>query len=98
MSKLLNNKGGLHAGTAVRFAVVGVRSGGIEAHLEGVSGLAKLVVHGDLLLVDAIGDGILVEDDVVGSSLVVDPESCVTPRVCEFVSSRIISWSINKKI
>lgn len=78
MSKLLNNKGGLHAGTAVRFAVVGVRSGGIEAHLEGVSGLAKLVVHGDLLLVDAIGDGILVEDDVVGSSLVVDPLDSVS--------------------
>ena len=36
---------------------------------------AHLLGHGDGLLVDAGGDGVLVEDDVVGSSLVVDPVS-----------------------
>ena len=92
MSKLLDNKGGLHAGTAVRFAVVAIGSGGIEAHLEGVSRLAELVVHGDLLLVDAIRDVVLVEDDVVGSSLVVDPDNrFVKWSACES------SWSISKK-
>mmetsp|Transcript_21555 Transcript_21555/g.50684 ORF Transcript_21555/g.50684 Transcript_21555/m.50684 type:complete len:256 (+) Transcript_21555:105-872(+) len=78
LSNLLNNKGGLHAGTAVRFAVVTIGSGGIEFHFKGVSRLAELVVHGNLLLIDAIRDVVLIEDNVVGSSLVVDPLDSVS--------------------
>lgn len=90
LSNLLNNKGGLHAGTAVRFAVVTIGSGGIEFHFEGVSRLAELVVHGNLLLIDAIRDVVLIEDNVVGSSLVVDPETNrFVIRFCELVSSCI---------
>lgn len=58
----------------MRFAVVLVGTGGGELHGEGVTLFAKLVFHGDLLLVDSRGDGFLVEDNIVRSTLVVDPE------------------------
>ena len=57
----------------MRFTVVLVSSGGGELHGESVTFLSELFVHGDALLVDSRWDGILVEDDVVGSSLVVGP-------------------------
>lgn len=70
---LRNDEQGLHAGATVRLAVVGVVSRGVERHDEGVALLAELLVHGDFFLIDARGNGLLVKDDVVGSSLVVDP-------------------------
>lgn len=63
----------MHTSTTVWFAVVFVGTSLGELHGEGVTFLSQLFAHGDGLLVDPIGDGIFVEDDVVRSGLVVDP-------------------------
>ena len=68
------------------FAVVLVLAGLVELHGEGVSLLAKLVVHGDLFLVYSSRDGILVEDDIVGATLVVGP------------AVRQLRWSNDKRV
>ena len=72
-SCLLDNEDTVHTGTTVRFTVVLVSSGGGELHGEGITFLSELFVHGDALLVNSRWDGILIEDDVMGSSLVVGP-------------------------
>ena len=72
-ASLSNNELALHARSAMRLAVVGVVSRFIESHGEGIIFLAHLVHHGDGLLVDAFWDAILVEHNIVGTALVVDP-------------------------
>ena len=57
----------------MRLAVVFISSGSIELHGEGVTLFAQLVVHGDLLLVYACWDRVFIEDNIVGSGLVVGP-------------------------
>ena len=75
LGRLGDDEGRLHACTTVRLTVVAVCSRGVEGHGEGGALLPELVAHGDLLLVNSGGDVVLIEDDVVGSSLVVGPAS-----------------------
>jgi hypothetical protein len=77
----------------VGFAVVLVLSGGVELHGEGISFLSELVVHGDLFLVNSGWDGIFIEDNIVGSSLVVGPVMWLTrvvggKEIIELVTER----------
>ena len=73
-TKLGDGERAIHASATVGLAEVAVISGGVELHDEGVANLAKLLVHRDLLLIDAGGDLVFVEDNIVGATLVVDPE------------------------
>jgi len=57
----------------VRFAVVGIVTLCFKFHSETLFFLTHLVILRDLLYIDACGNGILVENNVVGTTLVVDP-------------------------
>jgi hypothetical protein len=57
----------------VRFTVIAVGALFVERHGEGFVFLTHLVIHGDLFYIHASRNGILVEDDVVGATLVVEP-------------------------
>ena len=63
----------VHAGSAVGFAVELVVARFLELHGEGFAFLAELILHRDSFLRYALGDSILVEDNIVGAPLVVDP-------------------------
>lgn len=69
----LNNDLALHASPLMGLAVVRV----LASHIEFGGGLlsrgVKVVLVGEGLGVDASGDGILVEDDVVGEARIVHP-------------------------
>ena len=64
----------VHACTTVGIAVVCVVTCSVESPGEGLALFAQLfIVHGDFLLTDASRDGVLVEDNIMWASLVVDP-------------------------
>ena len=69
---LLDDDGALHAGALVGLAVVAVGAGGVELVGHLLAGAVEVVLVGDGIGVDAGGDVVLVEDDVVGERLVVD--------------------------
>ena len=69
---LLDDDGALHAGALVGLAVVAVGAGGVELVGHLLAGAVEVVLVGDGVGVDAGGDVVLVEDDVVGERLVVD--------------------------
>lgn len=69
---LLDDDGALHAGALVGLAVVAVGAGGVELVGNLLAGAVEVVLVGDGVGVDAGGDVVLVEDDVVGERLVVD--------------------------
>jgi len=68
----------VHSCAAVGLAVVGVVALRVELHYKGIALIAKLILHRDFLLRYACRDGILIEDDIVGATLVVDPLDGVT--------------------
>ncbi len=72
-SSLKDNKYTVHTSSTVRLAVVGILSSSLELHGEGIIFLSHLVEHGDSLLIDSSWDGVLVENNVMGTTLVVDP-------------------------
>lgn len=58
----------------MRLAIVCVVSSSVESPGEGLSLVAQLLIdHGNLFLVYTCGDVILIEDNIVRASLVVDP-------------------------
>ena len=57
----------------MRLAVVSVVSRSVEGHGERLIFLSHLVILGDLLLINSSRNGVLVENNVVGATLVVDP-------------------------
>ena len=69
---LLDDDGALHAGALVGLAVVAVGAGGVELVGHLLAGAVEVILVGDGVGVDAGGDVVLVEDDVVGERLVVD--------------------------
>lgn len=69
---LLDDDGALHAGALVGLAVVAVGAGGVELVGHLLARAVEVVLVGDGVGVDAGGDVVLVEDDVVGERLVVD--------------------------
>lgn len=73
-NSLLDNEDTVHSSTTVRFTVVLVSTSGGELHGEGVTFFTKLLFHGDSLLRDSRGDSVLVEDNVVRTTLVVSPK------------------------
>ena len=70
--KLGDDDGALHAGALVGLAVVAVGAGGVELVGNLLAGAVEVILVGDGVGVDAGGDVVLVEDDVVGERLVVD--------------------------
>lgn len=86
--RLADNEDPVHTRAAVGLAVVRVGSGGVELLLEEFAGLADLIVdHGDGFLADAGRDALLVEDDVVGAGLIVDPLDGVTRADSELLGN-----------
>ena len=68
-----DNENTFHTGSTVRFTVVRILASGVELFGVGVTLLSELLVHGDCFLRNTIWDAILVENNIVGASLVVDP-------------------------
>ena len=64
---------GGHSCAAVWLAVVVICTYCVETHGEGISLLSKLFIHRDFFLRYACWEGIFVKDDIVRSTLVVDP-------------------------
>ena len=75
---LLDDDGALHAGALVGLAVVAVGAGGVELVGHLLAGAVEVVLVGDGIGVDAGGDVVLVEDDVVGNALLLT-NSTVSP-------------------
>ena len=73
MCRLLDNHLALHASALVGLAVVAVGAGHVELGGDGVASRVQVVLVGQSVGGHARGDGVLVEDDVVGETLVVDP-------------------------
>merc|ERR1711959_556466 len=65
----LHNKGGLHATANVGLAIVGVAARNVELLNVGFALIAKLVLHRNGVLVYALRDAILLEDDIVRATL-----------------------------
>jgi len=78
-------EGSVHASAAVGLAIVGVVALGVELLGERRTLLTQLAIHRDGLLGNAVGDGLLVEDDVVGAALVVGPRDGVAGADRELV-------------
>lgn len=66
-----DDDGARHAGALVGLAVVPVGSGHVEGVGHLLAGAIEVILVGDGVGVDAGGDVVLVEDDVVGERLVV---------------------------
>jgi hypothetical protein len=71
--RLLDNNLALHASALVGLAVVAVGAGHVELGGDGVARAVQVVLVGQRVRRHARRDGVLVEDDVVGEALVVDP-------------------------
>ena len=71
MSNLRDDDRALHAGALVGLAVVPVRARDVELVGDLLARAVEVVLVGDGIRVDAGGDVVLVEDDVVGERLVV---------------------------
>merc|ERR1719443_1658314 len=70
---LLDDDAADHAGALVGLAVVTVLTGNVELGGVLLAGGVEEVLRGELVDVDAPGDVVLVEHDVVGEATVVDP-------------------------
>mmetsp|Transcript_46192 Transcript_46192/g.55981 ORF Transcript_46192/g.55981 Transcript_46192/m.55981 type:complete len:231 (+) Transcript_46192:164-856(+) len=66
-----------HTRAAVGLTVVGVRARSVELPSKGLTLFAELLIHRDCLLRHAIRDAVLVEDNIVWATLIVDPSDGV---------------------
>jgi hypothetical protein len=71
VTNLGDDDGALHAGALVGLAVVAVGAGDVELVGDLLAGAVEVILVGDGVGVDARGDVVLVEHDVVGERLVV---------------------------
>ena len=72
VENLLDGDGALHARALVGLAVVAVGAGGVELVRDLFAGAVEVIFVRDRIRVDARGDVVLVENNVVGERLVVD--------------------------
>merc|ERR1719491_1189469 len=68
----------VHAGTTMWFTVIIIITRSIKLLDKGITLFTQLFIHGDCFLIDTLGDRFFVKDDIVGTTLIVDPLDRIT--------------------
>merc|ERR1719491_1009790 len=68
----------VHPGTTMWFTVIIIITGSIKLLDKGITLFPQLFIHGDCFLIDTFGNRFFVKDDIVGTTLIVDPLDRIT--------------------